>query len=305
MLQTIRIFRPFNLLMIALTQVLVRYCLILPAFLTEQHITGEYPAHLDRWLFGLLVLSTVLIAAGGYVINDLHDQAIDEINRPGTNPVGKHIDPGMARKLFIGLLSAGCLAGLWVAIRIGKPGLVLIQCFCAYSLYMYATQYKRSFLIGNLLIAILSGLVPLTVAFFEPEFYRNIIYVLVYGLFAFLISLVREILKDAEDVEGDRAGSCNSIPVRYGLKTARIISSLLIVFSASMIGFFLYRFFKGNTVVSLFKLEGLFLIPLAGLLYLVLTARDPRDFHYASLFTKAYLLLGMLSMIPFYYYFLK
>jgi hypothetical protein len=58
-------------------------------------------------------------------------------------------------------------------------------------------------------------------------------------------------------------------------------------------------------VVSLFKLEGIFLIPLAGLLYLVLTAKEKSDFHYTSVFAKAYLAIGILSMIPFYFYFLK
>ncbi|MBL7949739.1 MAG: geranylgeranylglycerol-phosphate geranylgeranyltransferase [Bacteroidia bacterium] len=305
MFHFLRLFRPLNLLLIALTQFLVRYCLILPAFQTEKNVTGEFPAHLDKWTFCLLVFSTVLIAAGGNVINDVYDRYIDEKNRPGTNPIGSRISPELARKLFMTLSVFGCLTGFLVALRIGRPGLGLIQVFCAYSLYMYASQYKRKFIIGNILIAFLSALVPLTVALYEPEFYRNIIYVLVYALFAFLISLVREILKDAEDLEGDRQGGCDSIPVRYGLPTTRIIATGLILVTGGVIAYLLYHFFNDNTVVSLFKLEGIFLIPLAGLLYLVLTAKEKSDFHYTSVFAKAYLAIGILSMIPFYFYFLK
>lgn len=300
-----RLFRPINLLLIVITQFLVRYCLILPAFLTEQHITGEYPAHLDKLYFSLLVLSTILIAAAGNVINDVYDQAIDELNRPGTNQVGVSISPENARRLFLWLSVLGCLCGLVVAWKIGKPVLALVQVFSAYSLYMYASLYKRKFLLGNLLIALLSALVPITIALFEPEFYRNIIYVLIYALFAFLITLIRELLKDAEDIEGDRLGGCDSLPVRYGLPTTRFVVFALTIFTGGTIGYLLYHFFEGNSVISLLRLEGIFLLPLAGLCYLILTAREKSDFHYASLFAKGYLALGILSMIPFYYFFLR
>lgn len=291
--------------MIALTQFLVRYCLIIPAFLTEKSITGEMPAHLSKLNFLLLVISTILIAAGGYILNDVHDTDIDEFNKPGKNVIGKKISERIALNIYYSFSAIGLLLAVIVAFKIDRLSLAAIPLFCVLSLYMYSTFYKKRFLSGNLIIAILSAISVLIVGLFEPEFYRNIIYLLYYGLFAFLVSLIREIIKDAEDMDGDERAQCKSLPILFGLKKTKVIVVSLIAITLACILYVLYRDFYTNTVISYWNLAGIFALPLLALAYLVISAGSKTDFHYASVFTKAYMLIGILSMAGLWYYFLR
>ena len=206
----IRLIRLPNLLIIAFTQFLVRYCLILPAFLTEQKITSELPPHLDKLQFILLVASTLLIAAGGYIINDVNDIDIDDVNNPGKNIIGKSINENVAQIIYYSITGLGVLLGFWIAFQIGKLSLGTIPLFCALSLYMYSTFYKKRLYSGNIIVSVLAALSVLIVGLYEPEFYRNIIYLLYYSLFAFQMTLIREIIKDAEDIEGDERAHMNA-----------------------------------------------------------------------------------------------
>lgn len=95
----LKLIRLPNLLMMVLTQFLVRYCIIIPAFQTEYNITGEFPDHLSKFDFSLLVLSTILIAAAGYIINDIFDITADEINKPESVVIGKKITEKSALSL--------------------------------------------------------------------------------------------------------------------------------------------------------------------------------------------------------------
>jgi 4-hydroxybenzoate polyprenyltransferase len=291
--------------MIALTQFLVRYCLIIPAFLTEKSITGEMPTHLSKLNFVLLVISTILIAAGGYILNDIYDTDIDEFNKPGKNVIGKKISERVAMNIYYSFSAIGLSLAVIVAFNIGKLSLAAIPLFCVLSLYMYSTFYKKRFLSGNLIVAILSALSVLIVGLFEAEFYRNIIYLLYYGLFAFLISLIREIIKDAEDQDGDERAQCKSLPIILGIKKTKIILVSLIIATLAGILYVLYRDFYANTVISYWNLAGIFSLPLLALIYLIITADSKNDFHYASVFTKAYMLIGILSMAGLWYYFLR
>lgn len=291
--------------MIILTQYLVRYCIILPAFETESIITGEYPSHLNEFNFLLLVLSTVLVAAGGYIINDAYDVETDAINKPGKNKIGSLISSKTATTLFLSLSLAGIVIGFYIAWYSGIMIMSGIQVFTAISLWMYASHYKRKFLSGNFLIAILTALSILITGLYEPEFYRNFSYLLIYAIPAFGITLLREMIKDMEDLEGDKQTQCKTIPVRLGLKKTKYLVQILILINVFIIVYVLYKYFYGNIVISLWLLITMFVIPFAALSYLVQNAQEKSDYYYAGVFTKIIMLAGILTMIPFYYYFLR
>lgn len=294
-----------NLLMIAITQFLVRYCLIMPAFIVEYKVLDVFPEHLSKLQFLLLTASTVLIAAGGYIINDIYDTSIDHDNKPGKNKINNGISESVALKYYYVLTTIGILAGFIVAFSIGKFSLGFVPLFAAISLYMYSTFYKKRFLSGNLLIAALSSLSVLIVGLFEPEFYKSIIYLLWYAVFAFEISLIREIIKDIEDMDGDEKAQSKSLPILYGIKKTKAVLYGLTIFMAATILHVLYYNFWDNTVISFWILVGIFLIPLLLLSYMIFIAEEKRDFHFASVFTKVYMFIGIFSLLGFWYYFLK
>ncbi len=277
----------------------------MPAFIVEYKVLDVFPEHLSKLQFLLLTASTVLIAAGGYIINDIYDTSIDHDNKPGKNKINNGISESVALKYYYVLTTIGILAGFIVAFSIGKFSLGFVPLFAAISLYMYSTFYKKRFLSGNLLIAALSSLSVLIVGLFEPEFYKSIIYLLWYAVFAFEISLIREIIKDIEDMDGDEKAQSKSLPILYGIKKTKAVLYGLTIFMAATILHVLYYNFWDNTVISFWILVGIFLIPLLLLSYMIFIAEEKRDFHFASVFTKVYMFIGIFSLLGFWYYFLK
>ena len=277
----------------------------MPAFTVEYKVVDVFPNHLSKLLFSLLTFSTVLIAAGGYIINDIYDTSIDKDNKPGKNKINNGIAEASALKLYYALTSVGVLFGFIVAISIDKFSLGFVPLFAAISLYMYSSFYKKRFLDGNILIATLSALSVLIVGLFEPEFYRSIIFLMWYVVFAFEISLIREIIKDIEDIDGDEKSQSKSLPILYGIKKSKIVIYGLILFMIASIAHVLFYNFWGNPVISFWILCGIFLIPLLLLAYMVFIAEEKKDFHFASIFAKAYMVFGITSLLGFWYYFLR
>jgi 4-hydroxybenzoate polyprenyltransferase len=305
MFSKLRTFRPLNLFIIALIFFLVRYCIIMPAFITEYHNTGVFPQHMTKPEFFILLFATLMIAAGGYVINDVFDINIDAVNKPRKNAIGKSFSIESAKLTSYILFTIGSIAGIALSFRLHVTAMGLLLPFSAVSLFMYSSHFKRRMLIGNFIIALLSALSVLLVAFFEPGFYPNIQFVLVYAVFAFFISLIREIIKDAEDIDGDELAQCKTFPILFGIRKTKLLLSLLIVLNLAVICYFLSIYFYHNTVIDFWYLVAIFAIPFFALGYLVSAAEIKKDFQYASAFAKFVMLYGLLTMIPFYWYFLK
>ncbi len=305
MFSFLKLIRLPNLLIIAASQALVRYCLIMPAYKTAFNYTGIHPTHLTKIDFILLVFSTLLIAAAGNIINDVFDVRADKINKPGKNSIGKLISAEAAKKLYYIFSAIGIVLGLYLAFKIEKPVMGFINVFAAGSLWMYSSYYKKRLLIGNIIIGLLSALSLLTVGLFEPEFYPNITYLLIYSGFAFALTLIREIIKDMEDLDGDERTQCKTLPVIAGIKKSKQVVLFLITITGGMIGYILITYFYGNKVISFWNLVALFEIPFLALSYLVITASEKKDFHFASTFIKIIMVLGVFSLFPFYYFFLR
>jgi len=305
MIKYARLVRLPNLLIVILTLVLVRYCLILPAFKAEFFITGFFPQYLSDLNFFILVSSVVSITAGGYIINDYFDIHIDAVNRPGKNIVGIILKERTALRLFVILSAIGIVSGFYVAAKIAKPGLGFLHVFSVASLWMYSSFYKRRLFIGNLIIALLCAISVLIVGLFEPEFYKNFVFLTWFVVPAFLLTLIREMIKDVEDIDGDELSQCKTAPIILGIRKTRIIILSLIIILVAYLTYILQENFYTNTVINFWYLLGIFLIPISALFYLVLTAGEKKDFYYASVFSKILMVAGILSMFLFWNYFLK
>jgi 4-hydroxybenzoate polyprenyltransferase len=299
----LRLIRISNLLIVAATQVLIRQCLIVP-LLKQVNMEPQ----LSLALFVLLVIATVFITAGGYAINDYFDRKIDRVNKPHSLIVGNLIYPrhAMAYHLFFSI--TGVLLGTWVAIRAGELYLSLVFFMVSGLLWFYSTIYKRELLLGNIIVALLTALVPFLVLLFElPLMARNygtgitsltrvlMTWVLGFSLFAFLINLIREIVKDGEDFEGDHAYGKKTIPVMWGIKAARWISVALICVTIALLTA-AWLYFVPDIVTLLYFII-LLLIPLLFVAILLLKGGDKKLFHKASILLKIIMLAGIGYMI--------
>ena len=301
-----RLIRLPNLVIIILIQVLLRYCIIRPILFSQapEMISGSID-------FFLLVFTTIVIAAGGYIINDYFDIPIDEVNKPGKNAIGKWLNE---KDILLGYWLINGLAviiGFFLAFRLKSLTFGLIFPVISILLWFYSARYKRTFLLGNIIISVLSALVILIVWYFEFLHLRlnpgNFVIVLdqiklttrfflAYSLFAFLVSLFREIIKDLEDVKGDQQNGCVTLPVVMGMKkTKGIIASVIllvfllviycswIAFNLDMMGIFFYLL----VVVE---------IPLIYLLVKIFLAQKDEDFHFLSSLCKIIMVAGILTM---------
>jgi 4-hydroxybenzoate polyprenyltransferase len=302
-LALLRLIRLPNLLIVAATQVLIRQCVILP-LLKQVNMEPQLPFG----LFIMLVIATVFITAGGYAINDYFDREMDRVNKPQSQIVGRLIFPRHAMAYHLLFSITGVLLGTWVALRSGELYLSLVFFMVSGLLWFYSTIYKRELLMGNIIVALLTALVPFLVLLFElPLLARNygsavtnitrlmLIWVLGFSLFAFLLNLTREIVKDAEDFEGDRAYGKKTIPVLWGIKAACWISVALIGLTVSLL-IFAWLWFVHDNITLLYFISTL-IIPLVIVAIILLKGGDQKLFHKASALLKIIILAGIGYMI--------
>jgi 4-hydroxybenzoate polyprenyltransferase len=257
--------------------------------------------------FNMLVLATIFITAGGYVINDYFDTKTDLLNRPEKVIVGKSIKRRTAMIMHLTLNIIGILFGLYISFKIGFWELGIVFMLVSGILWFYSTTYKRQMVIGNLIVALLTALVPFIVVIYEiPPLigeYREILreygvgfsYIIAwiggFSLFAFMLTLIREIVKDIEDFEGDKAFGRNTIPVVIGtLNTKYIVTALIAITVASL--FLVYLTF----LKDIYSLLYLFIAVLSPLLYVVRgiwRAETQEHYHRLSLILKSVMLLGV------------
>lgn len=306
-----KIIRTRNLLFIAVIQLLMGESVLVPILQTYGFQSG-----LQSGMLSLLIVATICIAAGGYILNDYFDIKIDTINKPDKMVVGKSISRRTAMVLHQILTTLGVVAGLLLSLYARSFTLALIFIVVPGLLWFYSASYKRMFLIGNLVIAFTSALSILIVgiaelAFLQKEFGQiifqtpipNLIYGWISGfaVFAFITTLIREIIKDIEDEKGDREMECRTLPIKWGLKKTKLIVYILILIT--IIGLFLtnrfYIHFEGTLTIR-FMITGL-ILPFSMLTYLIYKAKTPNEFHQASTLIKVIMLVGVLYSIIFYY----
>ncbi|MEZ5038316.1 MAG: geranylgeranylglycerol-phosphate geranylgeranyltransferase [Saprospiraceae bacterium] len=293
-----------NLLIVALTQMLIFFRVLNPSF-SQLNIKNA----LSQDYFFLLVAITLLLTAGGYIINDVYDKNIDKIDKPPHKVIiGSTIDLETAYWLYFVVHLIGFILALYLAFQVEKPGYVGLFPLASTGLYLYSRWLKRRPLIGNLLIALycagVAGIVWFAerVAFSQlasaPVLYQKVKGILImYLLFAFLTTLFREIVKDMEDIKGDQLANFRTAPIAWGTKTTRNIT-----------------FFVGILIIALLFVAGWYFwqqihIPLSGTILIFLTlpafillwklwkAKEKKDFHDLSQWSKFLMLGGILILL--------
>ncbi|WP_296317721.1 geranylgeranylglycerol-phosphate geranylgeranyltransferase [Winogradskyella sp. UBA3174] len=309
MIYFFKLIRWKNLIMIALMQYLIKYALLLPFF--ESHGVVTTLSHLG---FALLVLATICIAAGGYVINDIYDIEIDKINKPKQLIISKYISEKNALTLFIILNVIGVGSGYYLSNGIGKPGFFVIFIIASALLYIYSSYLKQLLLIGNIVVSLIVMLSILLVGVFEllPAITPNNLIIqntffkiiLDYAIFAFLINLVRELVKDIEDIDGDYKGGLQTLPIIVGReRTNKIVFGLSLLPIFAVVYYVITYLFKQIEVVSYFLI--LVVAPLIYISIKLFSAEQKSDYKHISLMLKLVMLTGMLSMLLYKFILLK
>lgn len=308
MLAFLKLIRTQNLLIIAFTQYMVRWCLLYP--LLSVH---DFELQLSNFQFFLLVLSTVMIAAAGYIINDYFDVVIDKVNKPERLVIDKGVKRRVAMGAHVVINILAVLIAFYVSYQAGSMKLIAFHILCATGLWFYSTNFKRQFLIGNILISLFTSLVPFIVGVYElmpvHKIYAEMIdesslneewrFVIGISFFAFITTLIREIIKDMEDVEGDERYGCKTMPIVIGMRTTRNITIVLSVITMAFLVYFqTIKWSTGNLLGSLYIGIGL-QVPFIYLIYRIITAKEKKDYKVAGNVAKLIMLLGVCYLFVF------
>ncbi len=299
-----------NLLMIILTQVLLHYMLIVHVF-SLVHIDSPL-SHLQ---FFLLMISTVFMAAAGYVFNDVQDVKIDSINKDNKRIIGKEISEQTGMKLSRWFLALSLIPASYLSIQLNMLQLILIHLFIAFGLWYYSTDLKKQVLSGNLLISLFTAFTIAIVWLYHLVSLHNNpsvmiegrriipfinVLVLAISFFAFFISFIREIVKDMEDIEGDKTTDAQTFPVVFGIgksKTMVLLLSVVMIISTIYAAYYSYS-------IQLMKLSVYLLIAvLIPLVYLIMNlykSKNKEDFGDLSTLAKIIMIAGILSIQIFY-----
>jgi 4-hydroxybenzoate polyprenyltransferase len=301
----LKMIRLRNLFFIALTQALFQFCIFYPLY------RGNIPDS-DTIRFVLLVFASVFIAAAGYIINDYFDINIDEVNKPDKMVVDKVISRRWAIAWHFMLSALGILLTM-LALPFRQWYLVLPNIACVGLLWFYSTTFKRKLLIGNIIIGLLTAWTILVIFFSkvpvagawgpehysQPKFFR---FAFLYAGFAFIITLIREAIKDIEDMPGDQRYGCRTMPIVWGINTTKVYTAIWLIILLgilAVIQVYVLQFrWWGAVVYCVF----LIIAPLIHILLGLFKASTTRHYHKLSNESKLIMLTGILSMIFFYFY---
>ena len=306
----LRLVRWSNLLFLAALVWLMEKWVAVP--ILDKAAFGE---QLPWYVLVLLIIATVLIAAGGYVINDYFDVKIDRINRPDEVIVTRSISKPVAMQLSLWLSGIGIVCGIIVAILLRSWTLGILFILVPGLLWFYSSSYKRLFMVGNLIIALLAALTPLLVAMANMAIlrlrYETILpYISLphdlyawlggFALFAFLLTWIREIIKDMQDQMGDRELECHSMPIVWGEKWTKVFVTFLVVLTIAIIGHLWWHVLpfptNWNSLSTRYIALGI-IIPMLSILWLLWAAKIPSDYKTCQQVVKLTMLLGMLYSI--------
>lgn len=306
-----RLIRIGNLLFIVIAQYLFYHCVIQSAY----SISTEISSRLNQFQFQMLTLASVLIAAGGYVINDYFDLNIDMVNKPEKLVVEKYVKRRWAIVFHLLFSVAGLFISLWIAFQLSNYLIAIGNFLAVVFLFLYSISFKKKLIIGNLTISLLTawviiilfvaempGVTGVTNASSELVLMRIFRLSVVYASFAFITTLVREILKDMEDEEGDRKYGCKTMPIVWGIETTKVFTGvwlfILICFFATFLFYILfYHWYALSLVIAVWFIPMIFVV-----LRKLASASQKEHFHTLSLHMKIIMLTGMFTMVFYFLY---
>jgi len=295
----LKIIRPINLLLLLLVQYVIKFGFLEPL--------GVDTA-MDTFDFVLLVVATLSIAAAGNVINDIQDVGIDLINKPKKVQIGKKISEKRAYNFYIILNVLGVASGFYLANRLGHPGLSAVFIIISALLYSYAVYLRLFLFVSNLVVSFLvatSLLVlvvfdiypAITTATMELQVTASKV-ILWYAGCAFYINLIREIIKDIQDINGDKKGGRNTLPIFLGRTRTTTLVFVMGVFILVGILWFAYEF-----LYQFIWVAGYFMFLVGGpLLYFCIKSWNtttPKDYKIMSVMLKIVMFTGVCSL-PFF-----
>ena len=307
-----RLIRWPNLVFIALTQCLFYYCIIVPALPAAYY---EQAHALTPRLFVLLVTASVLIAAAGYIINDYFDINIDQVNKPDKMIVQKIINRRWAIFLHLALTFTGLVLSTWVALQT-TLFIILANIICALLLWVYSTTFKKKLLSGNIIISALTAWTVLVLYFatntslslgitdsnVSGGMHTIYKFAALYAGFAFIISLIREVVKDIEDMEGDARYNCKTMPIVWGVPAAKVFVGVwLVVLTGALVVVQFYVLQIGWWLSALYVLL-LVIAPLVYTLKKFYQAQTPAHYHQVSNLVKLVMLTGICSIVMIKFY---
>ena len=292
----LKLIRYQNLLMIALMQGIVLF-----GFLKMQDI----PLALALWQYYLLIISTVCIAAGGYIINDIMDQDADTVNKPTKVIIGKTITEGLAYNLYVVFTIIGVGIGFYLSRIIMRPNFVTVFILCAALLYIYATNLKQIMILKNVIVASLLAFSIIIIDLFmifpatditNREQMHPVFSVLIdFATIAFILNFIREIVKDLEDTKGDNTQEIRTLPVVFGVsKTSKLVFVLSFI-PVLCILYYVYNYLFHLQYATVYIL-GFLVGPLLYFMIKIWSAETKNDFHHLSNVLKLVIFFGIISI---------
>lgn len=265
---------------------------------------------LADWQFLLLVLSTICIAGAGYLINDVFDKNIDKINKPEKVIIDKYISETSAYNYYIILNVIGVGIGFYLSNYINNPSFSAVFIIIAATLYLYASGLKKTLFVGNIIVAFILGISVLIVGIYDlrsiitPEnqsFLGMLFGIMIdFAVFAVLINLIREIIKDFEDIEGDLDNGVKSIPIVFGEKIGKIILFVLLATAVILLFWYTWTYMYELTkplYLSVIYIFGFILSPLIYVLARLWGAKQKKEYSHLSLILKLVILFGIISIL--------
>ncbi len=308
----LRLIRIENIIMVILTQLLMSKAVIAPILrINELEQSTPFIAIL------LLILGTALISMGGYVINDYFDTRIDEINKPGKVVVGKTISRHKAMQFHQFLTISGVICGLYVAWQTRSFTIAALFVFIPGLLWFYSSTYKRQFFIGNLIVATITACVPFIIAITEGQFlrlaYGDIVvrsgviadiykWVGFFAIFAFTLTILREMVKDLEDEKGDRELECRTVPIVFGAQWTKVVVTLFTVALIVAINYVIFglRLFVNYPLLQNFLLYGV-CAPLVFFIMMLFRSNSAKEYALSQSILKFIMIIGVLFSVAFAY----
>ncbi len=294
-----------NLIIVGLTQYLLLHCLFMP-FLIQEGIKPDF----DALHFFLFVLDTILITATGNIINDIEDVEIDKINRPDTLFVSKYISVKNTWKIYWTTAIIGFSLAIYLGIYANAIPFILIYPLAVAALYFYSKKFKKQAFIGNLTVALfcagVAGIILLMERNSFSQLSENSQGIILsafgaYAAFAYLSTIFREIVKDIEDMGGDKERGCRTLPITTSVIHAKFLAISHLMILVGLILFISLSFFENSqTILGIYGVTLLIAPPLF-MIFKLIKAETKKDYHFISQITKGLMLFGLL-FLPLYYY---
>tara|TARA_B000000475_G_C15974783_1_gene438518 strand:+ start:29 stop:922 length:894 start_codon:yes stop_codon:yes gene_type:complete len=291
----LKLIRFQNLVVMVLIQYLIRFTLIIPSYGKENILSEFY--------FALLLFSILLIVGAGYTINDYFDIKVDSENKDEHVIVGRTIKRRIALVIHFILTSIGLILGFYIAYKINQLVISIVLIVCAYILWIYNLKLKHIFFLANLIVAGLSAVFVTSIATLEiflkynhNTSINNIKTLILIATFAFILSLMNEIIKDLRTVQGDKKYKIRTLPTVWGLLKTKEFLKWLSIITAFIISTIAITKFKTN--ITALSYAFIFIIgPLFLLNVWVYKAQHTIDYERISKLNKFIIFTGIMSLL--------